>query len=141
MICTAAAAVYCSSCDGATHVLSTLLRTVCTTYRIYGSSCSSRGLTFLRSYAVGHLITRRVFISKQKNSSSIKVAGNYPAFCGTHISTLTLSPPAPSRITILHLLAATSDGPPKAFPGQEYQVDKRSSIRRRIKLSACSRTK
>ena len=45
-----------SSCDGATHVLSTLLRTVCTTCSIfYSSSCCS--LTFLRSYAVGHRIT------------------------------------------------------------------------------------
>ena len=45
-------------------------------------------------------------------------------------------PPAPSRITILHLLAATTDGPPEAFPGQEYQVDR---DRRYDDVSSCRR--
>ena len=53
----------------------------------------------------------------------ITVAGNYPAFCGTRVPTHTHTP-APSRITTLHLLAATTDGPPEGFPGQEYQVDR-----------------
>ena len=45
-------------------------------------------------------------------------------------------PPATSRITVLHLLAATTDGPPEAFPGQEYQVDR---ARRYDDVSSCRR--
>ena len=83
-----------SSCDRATHVLSTSLRTVCTTYSIYSGS---GGLSFLHSYDVGHRITARVFFNRQ---DSIIVAGIYPAFCGAHIPTLTLPPQ--------HLLASPS---------------------------------
>ena len=43
---------------------------------------------------------------------------------------------APSRFTILHLVAATTDGPPEAFPGQEYQVDR---DRRYDDVSSCRR--
>ena len=45
-------------------------------------------------------------------------------------------PPAPSHITILHLLAATTDGPPQGFPSQEYQVDR---DRRYDDVSSCRR--
>ena len=78
-----------NSCDGATHVLPTLLRTACTTYSINSTNC---GLTFLHSYAVGHIASAYVNSQSffQQNSSSITVAGNYPAFCGTHIPHLTL---------------------------------------------------
>ena len=44
--------------------------------------------------------------------------------------------PAPSRITILHLLAAASDGPPEWFHGQEYQVDR---DRRYVDVLSCRR--
>ena len=60
---------------------------------------------------------------------------HYPAFCGIHIPP-NISPPATSRITILHLLAATTDGPPEAFPGQQYKVDK---DRRYDDVSSCRR--
>ena len=94
-------------------------------------SCLS---TQLRCGSSHHRIrTARVFINKQ--NSSIIVAGNYTAFCGTRIPTRTPSP-APSRITILHLLAATSDGPPEWFPGQECQVDR---DRRYDDVSSCRR--
>ena len=153
-----------SSCDGATHVLSTLLlhygmshvqylstaaaqratytystaeRVICTAaaavaavmeLRMYcqrwymryvlrslstaNSSCC--GLTFLRNYAVSCGLSRHGirtptdFVNKQ--NSSIIVASNYPACCGTCIPTPT---PALSRITILHLPAATTDGRPE----------------------------
>ena len=94
-------------------------------------SCLS---TQLRCGSSHHRIrTARVFINK--HNSSIIVAGNYTAFCGTRIPTRTPSP-APSRITILHLLAATSDGPPEWFPGQECQVDR---DRRYDDVSSCRR--
>ena len=68
--------------------------------------------------------------------NSIIAAGNYPAFCGTHFPAPHTSPPAPSRSTTLHLLAATTDGPPQAFPGQEYEVDR---DRRYDDVSRCRR--
>ena len=68
--------------------------------------------------------------------NSIIAAGNYPAFCGTHFPAPHTSPPAPSRSTTLHLLAATTDGPPQAFPGQEYEVDR---DRRYDDVSRCPR--
>ena len=108
-----------SSCDGATHVLSTLLRTVCTTYSIYSSSC---GLIFLRIYSVDHRVTVYSQGYSWLQNNSIIVAGNYPAFVGhQHMSAPHTPPPVPSRITILHL---TTDGPDEAFPGQEDEVDR-----------------
>ena len=53
-----------------------------------------------------------------------------------HIPTPHTSPPAPPCITILHLLAATTDAPPEAFPGQEYHVDR---DRRYDDVSTCRR--
>ena len=58
-----------------------------------------------------------------------------PLFVGP-TSLHSTSHPAPSRITILHLLAATTDGPREAFPGQEYQVDR---DRRYDDVSSCRR--
>ena len=43
-------------------------------------------------------------------------------------------PPAPSHITILHLLAATTDGPPEPSPGQ-YQVVGEITIKRSVVIT------
>ena len=45
-----------SSCDGATHVLSTLLRTVCPTYSVYSSTAAAgRRATYRYTYVCGLL--------------------------------------------------------------------------------------
>ena len=190
---TAARVMYSSSsCDGATHVLSTLLRTVCPlrtastaaaqratyecTYVIYSRTCdictaaavvpavmellrmhcqrcyvryvlrtavpTAAAAVVLPFYAAALWVIASPAAYSQRfykqYSCSIIVAGNYPAFCGTHNIPihLTLPPPPPSRITILHLLAATTDGPSEAFHGQEYQVDR---DRRYDGVSSCRR--
>ena len=89
-----------------------MLRTVCPTYSVYSSSCCV--LTFLRSYAVGHRITVCTYHGCRQLS---RILWDPRPYSHTHT-------PAPSRITTLHLLAATTDGPPEGFPGQEYQVDR-----------------
>ena len=76
-------------------------------------------------------LSRRCMLPELQNS--IIVAGHYPVFCGIHFPHT--PPPAP-RITILHLLATTTDGPPEAFPGQEYEVDR---DRRYDDVSRCPR--
>ena len=118
------------SCDGATHVLSTLLRTVCPTYSIYSSSCCD--LTFLRSYAVGHRITVYVFPEFFETNRKDHSWGHLSRFCGTRVPTHT----HPSTFSHHHPPpAATIDGPPEGFPGQEYQVDRD----RRYDVSSCRR--
>ena len=126
-----------SSSNGATHmyVLSTLLRTVCTTYSIYSSSfCGLNLSSQLRCGSSQHRILPEFFYKQTKQNQSCRQLSRF--LWVPHPYTHTPSP-APSRITILHLLAATTDGPPEAFPGQEYQVDR---DRRYDDVSSCRRT-
>ena len=99
--------------------------------------CKAAAAVVLHFYAATLWVIASPYTYSQSfyKQNSIIVAGNYTAFCRTRIPTHP-PPPAPSRITILHLLAATTDGLPEGFPGQEYQVDR---DRRYDDVSSCRR--
>ena len=84
-----------SCCDGATNVLSTLLRTrygISTTYSIYSRSCCGPFLSTQPRCGTSHHSTYTARVFTDKRNSSNKVACNYPTFCGTHMPTLTRPP-------------------------------------------------
>ena len=93
-----------SSCDeAALHVLSTLLRTVCTAYSIYAAAAVVSPFYAATLWVIASPHTYSHSLHKQTGQQhyhSIVVAGNYPAFCGTRITTRAHPPQ--------HLLAPSS---------------------------------
>ena len=108
-----------SSCDGAAHVLSTLVHAICTTFIIYSKQ------QLLRSYlstqlrcelwviASRYTYSHRFCKQTEQQYHSCQQLSRF--LWDLHPYTHT---PAPSRITILHLLAATSNGPPEGPPAK-----------------------
>ena len=136
-------------CDGAALVLSTLLR-CCVRYvlHLHGAAAVVSPSTDLRCRSSDHGILpelqNNIIAEHSRNiaphpGQSLSIRQRYPAFSTEfvfrkpspisfvgyqHISTREIPPPAPSDVTILHLLATAIDGPPRAFPGQEVEPDR-----------------